>query len=236
MFSAFADTVKYLYDQLAEELRELGLHSAMIVGNGANKTTLKGVRVKDINDVLMNFSPKSKERIKIDPKKTEEIDILFATDCISEGQNLQDCDYLINYDIHWNPVRVIQRFGRIDRIGSTNKEIQLVNFWPNMDLDEYINLEDRVKGRMKILNTSASGEEDIFDTSGKEMNDIEYRRNQLKTLQNEVVNLEEVSGAISITNLTYTDFKSDLSGTLKNTKAVSTSTKGNVCYYVECGI
>lgn len=218
VFSAFADTVKYLYDQLAEELRELGLHSAMIVGNGANKTTLKGVRVKDINDVLMNFSPKSKERIKIDPKKTEEIDILFATDCISEGQNLQDCDYLINYDIHWNPVRVIQRFGRIDRIGSTNKEIQLVNFWPNMDLDEYINLEDRVKGRMKILNTSASGEEDIFDTSGKEMNDIEYRRNQLKTLQNEVVNLEEVSGAISITNLTYTDFKSDLSGTLKKYK------------------
>lgn len=129
MFSVFADTVKYLYDQLAEELRELGLHSAMIVGNGANKTTLKGVRVKDINDVLMNFSPKSKERIKIDPKKTEEIDILFATDCISEGQNLQDCDYLINYDIHWNPVRVIQRFGRIDRIGSTNKEIQLVNFY-----------------------------------------------------------------------------------------------------------
>lgn len=115
----------------------------------------------------MNFSPKSKERIKIDPKKTEEIDILFATDCISEGQNLQDCDYLINYDIHWNPVRVIQRFGRIDRIGSTNKEIQLVNFWPNMDLDEYINLEDRVKGRMKILNTSASGEEDIFDMSGR---------------------------------------------------------------------
>lgn len=218
IFSAFADTVKYLYDQLAEELRGLGLHSAMVVGDGANKSTLKGVRVKDINDILMNFSPKSKERAKVDPKKTDEIDILFATDCISEGQNLQDCDYLINYDIHWNPVRVIQRFGRIDRIGSTNKEIQLVNFWPNMDLDEYINLEDRVKGRMKILNTSASGEEDIFDTSGKEMNDLEYRRNQLKALQNEVVNLEEVSGAISFTDLTYTDFKSDLSGALKQYK------------------
>ncbi|PGS96110.1 helicase [Bacillus anthracis] len=218
VFSAFADTVKYLYDQLADELRALSLHSAMVVGDGANKTTLKGVRVKDINDVLTNFSPKSKERIKIDPKTTEEIDILFATDCISEGQNLQDCDYLINYDIHWNPVRVIQRFGRIDRIGSTNKEIQLVNFWPNMDLDEYINLEDRVKGRMKILNTSASGEEDILDTSGKEMNDLEYRRNQLKALQSEVVNLEEVSGAISITDLTYTDFKSDLSGALKKYK------------------
>nr|WP_144925332.1 helicase-related protein [Paenibacillus bovis] len=218
IFSAFADTVRYLYEQLAGDLLEQGLHSAMVVGDGANKSTLKGIRVKDINDVLMNFSPKSKERAKVDPKKTEEIDILFATDCISEGQNLQDCDYLINYDIHWNPVRVIQRFGRIDRIGSTNKEIQLVNFWPNMDLDEYINLEQRVKGRMKILSTSASGEEDIFDTSGKEMNDLEYRRNQLKALQNEVVNLEEVSGAISITDLTYTDFKSDLSGALKQYK------------------
>ncbi|MED4306644.1 MULTISPECIES: helicase-related protein [Bacillus] len=224
VFSAFADTVKYLYDHLAEELHALGLHSAMVVGDGANKSTLKGVRVKDINDVLMNFSPKSKERAKIDPKKQDEIDILFATDCISEGQNLQDCDYLINYDIHWNPVRVIQRFGRIDRIGSTNKEIQLVNFWPNMDLDEYINLEDRVKGRMKILNTSATGEEDIFDTSGKDMNDLEYRRNQLKALQSEVVNLEEVSGAISITDLTYTDFKSDLSGALKQYKKQLTQT------------
>lgn len=218
IFSAFADTVKYLYDELADNLLEHGLHSAMVVGNGANKTTLKGVRVKDINDVLMNFSPKSKERAKIDPQKKDEIDILFATDCISEGQNLQDCDYLINYDIHWNPVRVIQRFGRIDRIGSTNDEIQLVNFWPNMDLDEYINLEERVKGRMKILNTSASGEEDIFENSGKEMNDLEYRRNQLKALQNDVVNLEDVSGAISITDLTYTDFKSDLSAALKQYK------------------
>lgn len=218
VFSAFADTVKYLYEQLSEKLLELGLHSAMVVGNGANKTTLKGIRVKDINEMLMNFSPKSKEREKVYPNKSDEIDILFATDCISEGQNLQDCDFLINYDIHWNPVRVIQRFGRIDRIGSTNKEIQLVNFWPNMDLDEYINLEDRVKGRMKILSTSASGEEDILDTSDKEMNDLEYRRKQLKALQNEVVNLEDVSGAISITDLTYTDFKSDLSTALKNYK------------------
>lgn len=218
IFSAFADTAKYLYDNLSERLLNKQLHSALVVGSGANKCTLKGVRVKDINDILMNFSPKSKERYKVDSKRTDEIDILFATDCISEGQNLQDCDYLINYDIHWNPVRVIQRFGRIDRIGSTNTEIQLVNFWPNMELDEYINLEERVKGRMKILNTSASGEEDILDTSSKEMNDLEYRRNQLKALQNDVLNLEDVSGAISITDLTYTDFKSDLSTALKSYK------------------
>ncbi len=218
IFSAFADTAKYLYDNLSERLMNRQLHSALVIGSGANKCTLKGVRVKDINDVLINFSPKSKERHKVDNKRTDEIDILFATDCISEGQNLQDCDYLINYDIHWNPVRVIQRFGRIDRIGSTNKQIQLVNFWPNMNLDEYINLEERVKGRMKILNTSASGEEDILDTSSKEMNDLEYRRNQLKALQNDVLNLEDVSGAISITDLTYTDFKSDLSTALKSYK------------------
>ncbi|WP_189293869.1 helicase-related protein [Bacillus sp. GBSW2] len=218
IFSAFADTAKYLYDNLSERLLNKQLHSALVVGSGENKCTLKGVRVKDIKDILMNFSPKSKERYKVDSKRTDEIDILFATDCISEGQNLQDCDYLINYDIHWNPVRVIQRFGRIDRIGSTNKEIQLVNFWPNMELDEYINLEERVKGRMKILNTSASGEEDILDTTSKKMNDLEYRRNQLKALQNDVLNLEDVSGAISITDLTYTDFKSDLSSALKSYK------------------
>lgn len=215
IFSAFADTAKYLYEQLAHHLKGIGLHSALVVGSGENKTTMKGVRTKDINDVLVNFSPISKERGKLTENSNEEIDILIATDCISEGQNLQDCDYLINYDIHWNPVRVIQRFGRIDRIGSLNKYIQLVNFWPNMDIDEYINLENRVKGRMKILSTSATGEEDILDISSKEMNDIEYRRNQLKQLQDEVVNLEDVSGAISITDLTYAEFKSDLSTALK---------------------
>ncbi|WP_186668805.1 helicase-related protein [Sporosarcina sp. BP05] len=215
IFSAYADTVTYLYENLHEEMLKQGLHTAMVVGSGANKTTMKGVRTKDINDILMNFSPKSKERSKVMEDTAEEIDVLIATDCISEGQNLQDCDFLVNYDIHWNPVRVIQRFGRIDRIGSTNKQILLVNFWPNMDIDEYINLEERVKGRMKMLSASATGEEDILDTSGKEMNDMEYRRNQLKQLQEEVVNLEDVTGAISITDLTNTEFKSDLSMALK---------------------
>lgn len=215
IFSAYTDTVMYLYENLHKELLEQGLHTAMVVGSGTNKSTMKGIRTKDINDILINFSPKSKERAKVMKDKVDEIDILIATDCISEGQNLQDCDFLVNYDIHWNPVRVIQRFGRIDRIGSTNKEILLVNFWPNMDIDEYINLEERVKGRMKIMSASTTGEEDILDTSGKEMNDMEYRRNQLKQLQEEVVNLEDVSGAISITDLTNTEFKSDLSTVLK---------------------
>lgn len=216
IFSAFSDTIDYLYKNLAPDLKKHGINSAMVTGGtGSNKSTMIGIKGNDYNDILINFSPKSKSRDKIFPDATEEIDVLFATDVISEGQNLQDCDYLINYDIHWNPVRVIQRFGRIDRIGSTNKQIQLVNFWPNMELDEYINLEDRVRGRMVILNTSATGEENILDTSGAGMNDLEYRRNQLKSLQDEVVNLEDVSGGISITDLTFTEFKTDLTSALK---------------------
>ena len=151
----------------------------------------------------------------------EEIDRLIATDCISEGQNLQDCDYLINYDIHWNPVRIIQRFGRIDRLGSKNDSIQLVNFWPNMELDEYINLEARVTGRMMLLDISATGEENIIDDNGKsKMNDLEYRKKQLKQLQDEVVDLEDISGGISITDLTMNDFKMDLMEYMKNNKVV----------------
>lgn len=217
IFSAFADTVDYLYETLAPELKKYGINSAKVTGGtGANKTTLESVKSNDFNDILINFSPISKHRAEIDPDASSEIDVLFATDVISEGQNLQDCDYLINYDIHWNPVRVIQRFGRIDRIGSKNKRIQLVNFWPNMELDEYINLEERVRGRMMILSTSATGEENILDTNQEGMNDLMYRRNQLKALQEDVVDLEDISGGISITDLTFTEFKSDLTQALKH--------------------
>lgn len=218
IFSAFADTANYLYESLAPWIKEeFNLHTALVTGSGDNKCTLKGVNKKDLNAVLTNFSPKSKEREKIFPDMKEEIDILIATDCISEGQNLQDCDYLINYDIHWNPVRIIQRFGRIDRLGSKNNSIQLVNFWPNMELDEYINLEARVTGRMMLLDISATGEENIIDNSGKsKMNDLEYRKKQLKQLQDEVVDLEDISGGISITDLTMNDFKMDLMEYMKN--------------------
>ncbi len=152
--------------------------------------------------------PKKKNTIY--PDDGLSIDILIGTDCISEGQNLQDCDYVVNYDIHWNPVRIIQRFGRIDRIGSRNELVQLVNFWPNLELDEYINLEARVTGRMVLLDVSATGEENIIDTEKQSMNDLEYRRNQLKQLQEEVVDLEEMSGGVSITDLTFNDFRMDL--------------------------
>lgn len=219
IFSAFADTVKYLYDNIADWiLEEFSLHSAMVTGSGSNKTTYKEIN-KDINSILDSFAPKAKERESIQPGLKDEIDILIATDCISEGQNLQDCDYLINYDIHWNPVRIIQRFGRIDRIGSENKYIQLVNFWPNLELDEYINLEARVSGRMVLLDVSATGEENIINYSDKKkMNDLEYRRKQLKRLQEEVIDLEDVSGGISITDITLNDFKMDLLDYLKKNK------------------
>lgn len=213
IFSAFADTAEYLYENISVWLKDkYNMNTALVTGSGENKCTLKTVKRKDLNSILTNFSPISKERSKLDENSTEEIDILIATDCISEGQNLQDCDYLINYDIHWNPVRIIQRFGRIDRIGSKNEVIQLVNFWPNMELDEYINLEARVTGRMVLLDVSATGEENIIDDSdGKNtMRDLEYRKKQLKKLQEEVVDLEDISGGISITDLTMNDFKMDL--------------------------
>jgi len=216
IFTAFADTANYLYRIISPWMQdELGLHSALLTGSGDNKTTLKHVR-KDLNGILTAFSPVSKERSKVDDEASEEIDILIATDCISEGQNLQDCDYLINYDIHWNPVRIIQRFGRIDRLGSKNEVIQLVNFWPNMELDEYINLEARVSGRMVLLDISATGEENVIEQDGShKMNDLKYRRDQLQQLQDSVVDLEDMSGGVSITDLTLNDFRMDLSTYMK---------------------
>ncbi|MCM3618441.1 SNF2-related protein [Sutcliffiella horikoshii] len=228
IFTAFADTASYLYGELSQWVsKQHGINTALVTGSGGNQTTLKGVQ-KDLNAILTHFSPVSKERSKIDSKFRDEIDILIATDCISEGQNLQDCDYLINYDIHWNPVRIIQRFGRIDRLGSKNNVIQLVNFWPNMDLDEYINLEARVSGRMVLLDISATGEENVIEyDEKKQMNDLEYRKKQLKQLQEEVVDLEDISGGISITDLTLNDFKMDLLDYMDtNKKKVETAPLG----------
>lgn len=219
IFTAFADTAKYLYKNINQwALDEFGIHSALVTGGDANKTTLDSVVQRDLNDILTNFSPKSKERANIDPDATSEIDILICTDCISEGQNLQDCDYLINYDIHWNPVRIIQRFGRIDRIGSENTKIQLVNFWPNMELDEYIDLESRVKNRMVMVDVSATGEENIISDDQK-MNDLTYRKNQLEELQERVLDLEDIGNSISITDLTFNDFKIELMDYMKENKS-----------------
>ena len=215
VFTAFTDTARYLYDQLAPWAKsELHLESALIAGSGSNQTTLSGLR-KDQSTLLSAFAPRSKERPE-ELSNEGNIDLLIATDCISEGQNLQDCDWLINYDIHWNPVRIIQRFGRIDRIGSPNACIQLVNFWPNMELEEYINLEQRVSGKMVLLDISATGEENLIEQqSGNQMNDLEYRRKQLLKLQETVIDLEDLSSGVSIADLTLTDIRLDLAQYLK---------------------
>lgn len=231
IFTAFADTAEYLYRNISSwAYHNLGLHTAIITGQRTDTTLrcIDGKKFKtDLNSLLTHFSPRSKEREKVYPEFKEEVDILIATDCISEGQNLQDCDYLVNYDIHWNPVRIIQRFGRIDRLGSINDTIQLVNFWPNMELDEYINLEARVSGRMVLLDISATGEENVIEQVpklNKGMNDLEYRRKQLEQLQNAVVDLEEISGGVSITDLTLNDFRMDLSSFLSDKSKGNTDT------------
>ena len=206
IFSAFADTANYIYKNISLILKQkYDLDTAKIVGSGSNECTLN--INKDFNNLLMNFSPKSKHRNELYPELKEEIEVLIATDCISEGQNLQDCDYLINYDIHWNPVRIIQRFGRVDRIGSSNDVIQLVNFWPNMNLDDYINLKNRVENKMIMLDISATGEDNVLTNKSS---DIEYRKAQLKKLKEEVVDLEDMNTGISITDLGLNEFRMDL--------------------------
>lgn len=214
IFTAFSDTAGYLYEHVSEYMKNrYGLNTAVITGAIDGKTTAKGLK-PTLNNVLTCFSPVSKDKAVLLPNNPTEIDVLIATDCISEGQNLQDCDYLINYDIHWNPVRIIQRFGRIDRIGSRNASIQLVNFWPNMTLDDYINLKSRVETRMKITVMTATGDDDLINP--EEKGDLEYRKQQLKRLQEEVVNLEDMSTGISIMDLGLNEFRLDLLAYIKN--------------------
>lgn len=213
IFSAFSDTAEYLYENVSVFVKEkYGLDTALVTGTVDGKTTVKGLKAT-LNNVLTCFSPISKSKAVLMPSSTANIDILIATDCISEGQNLQDCDYLVNYDIHWNPVRIIQRFGRIDRIGSKNEYIQLVNFWPDMDLDEYINLKNRVETRMKISVMTATGDDDLINA--EEKGDLEYRKAQLQRLQEEVVDIEDMSEGISIMDLGLNEFRLDLLEYLK---------------------
>ena len=214
IFTAFADTAGYLYDNVSKYVKsKYGLNSAMVSGSVDGRTTCPKLR-GDLNTVLTCFSPISKDRDLFDSIPKADIDILIATDCISEGQNLQDCDFLINYDIHWNPVRIIQRFGRIDRIGSRNTVIQLVNFWPDVTLDDYINLKAKVETRMKIVDMTATGDDNIL--SDEERTDLEYRKAQLKRLQDEVVDIEDMTTGISIMDLGLNEFRLDLLEYIKN--------------------
>ncbi|OQX00905.1 MAG: ATP-dependent helicase, partial [Desulfobacteraceae bacterium IS3] len=212
VFTAFADTAEYLFENIRDWCEsELKIHSALVCGSHTKTSYGKN----DYDSILVNFSPISKNRARMTSvSQTAEIDILIATDCISEGQNLQDCDFLVNYDIHWNPVRIIQRFGRIDRLGSINKTIQLVNFWPTKDLDNYINLKERVEARMALVDVTATGEDNILNSEQIEeliTDDLKYRSRQLKKLQNEVLDLEDMDESISLTDFTMNDFRTELS-------------------------
>ncbi|GGM99528.1 helicase [Terrabacter tumescens] len=221
IFSAFADTAEYLYKNLAPVLKQHGYDSALVTGQGHPSTTVgKGY---GFQQTLTLFSPRSKQRHLVMPKESSEIDVLIGTDCISEGQNLQDCDFLVNYDIHWNPVRIIQRFGRIDRIGSTNERIQLVNFWPDISLDEYINLKERVENRMVIADLAATADDNVLT---QEASDAAFRKEQLRKLQDEVIELEDVRTGVSITDLGLNDFRMDLLGYIKEYGDLAGTPKG----------
>ncbi|WP_213575677.1 helicase-related protein [Rhodococcus sp. USK13] len=222
VFSAFADTASYLYRELAPAVSAAGLEAALITGgsNGAKTTLGTGY---DFQQVMSLFSPRSKQRHLTMPKETRDLDVLIGTDVISEGQNLQDCDYLINYDIHWNPVRIVQRFGRIDRIGSTNAQIQLVNFWPDISLDEYINLKERVENRMVIADLAGTADDNVLTL---EDSDAAFRKEQLRKLQDDVIELEDVRTGVSITDLGLNDFRMDLLGYLKEYGDLATAPKG----------
>lgn len=214
IFTAFADTAEYLYENIAPKAKSIGLNTALVTGSVEGRTTIPNFQA-EMNHVLSCFSPISKDRDILYPQdRNNDIDILIGTDCISEGQNLQDCDYCINYDIHWNPVRIIQRFGRIDRIGSKNKVIQLVNFWPDLTLDEYINLKARVETRMRISVMTSTGDDDLINQDEK--GDLDYRKAQLKKLQEEVVDLEDMTSGVSIMDLGLNDFRMDLLSYMKD--------------------
>lgn len=218
IFTAFADTAEYLYENIAPKAKALGLNTALVTGSVEGRTTIPRFKA-EMNHVLSCFSPVSKDRDVLYPEDLHNnIDILIGTDCISEGQNLQDCDYCINYDIHWNPVRIIQRFGRIDRIGSKNKVIQLVNFWPDLTLDEYINLKARVETRMRISVMTSTGDDDLINANEK--GELEYRKEQLRKLQDEVVDLEDMTRGVSITDLGLNDFRMDLLAYMKEHKDI----------------
>ncbi len=224
IFTAYADTAEYLYTQVSSYIsRNFALNTAVITGSIDGRSTIKGLKAT-LNNVLTCFSPISKERDVLMPNSTDNIDILIATDCISEGQNLQDCDYLINYDIHWNPVRIIQRFGRIDRIGSKNAEIQMVNFWPNITLDAYINLKSRVESRMKVTVLTSTGDDDFINDD--ENGDLLYRKQQLERLQKEVVDIEDIGTGVSIMDLGLNEFRLDLLDYLKTHDNLETAPHG----------
>lgn len=221
IFTAFADTASYLFDQLKEDIRGRDAHIALVQGSKENKCTMGFSN--DFDDILTNFSPISKRRAEQTRfPQDQEIDVLIATDCISEGQNLQDCDLLINYDIHWNPVRIIQRFGRIDRIGSLNESVNLVNFWPVADLDRYLNVKHRVEARMALVDLSATQEDNLLENEQVEeliSKDLLFRNKQLRRMQDEILDLEDFDDNVTLADFSLDEFRTDLLQFLESKRA-----------------
>jgi len=212
VFTTFADTACYLFDHLEDWTREeLGVHIALVTGGGGNRSSLGETRFMEI---LARFAPRAHQATVDD----DEIDILIATDCLSEGQNLQDCDWVVNYDIHWNPVRLMQRFGRIDRLGSRNMQVSMTNFWPTKNLDRYLDLKNRVEARMALADATATGLDDLLNQEARTENerkdaiqsDMAFRDRQLARMKDEILDLEEAEDGITLNDLTLDDFIADL--------------------------
>ena len=214
VFTAFADTARYLYEHLSTWAQDsLNIHTGLVCGDGGNSASLG---LTDYDDILTNFSPRSKRRadqVAHFGEQRYEIDLLIATDCISEGQNLQDCDLVVNYDIHWNPVRIIQRFGRVDRIGTRNRTVRLVNCWPVADLDNYLGVKVRVESRMALVDLAATQTDNLLDPNQLEelaREDLLFRDRQLQRLKEEVLGLDEIEDSVSLTDFSLDEFRLDL--------------------------
>ena len=213
VFTTFKDTAEYLYENLADLANELGLNMAMVSGNATRTTS----GANHFNVILTHFAPRAHGR----PPSSDETDLLIATDCISEGQNLQDCDTVLNYDIHWNPVRIIQRFGRIDRIGSRNPSVRMINFWPTEDMEVYLRLQSRVQARMALADATASGDDDPLNDDSSEpiQMELNFRDEQLKKMREEVLDLDELSDGVVMSDFTLDYFFVQLLRYLEKNKA-----------------
>ena len=223
VFTTFKDTAEYLYENLSDLAAELNLNMAMVSGDGTRTES----RPNNFNTILTNFAPRARGRAE---DGGDEIDLLIATDCISEGQNLQDCDTVLNYDIHWNPVRIIQRFGRIDRIGSRNKSVRMINYWPTEDMEVYLRLQSRVEARMALADAAATGTDDPLDESAYEQAQMEliFRDQQLKQLREEVLDFDDLSDGVVLSDFTLDYFFTQLLRYLENNRRELEATPNGV--------
>ena len=243
IFTTYRDTAYYLYNELSKR----GYKKLGVVSGSDSMYSYSNENLKQFEPLLERFCPFTKlfigknwpdytekksienfdhwkKWIKDNDSKTntileEEIEILIATDCLSEGQNLQDCDFVVNYDIHWNPVRIIQRVGRIDRIGSPNKTFGVLNFWPTDNINEYLNLEDRIVDRLVAVRlTGAEVNKDLIDKLTKKMvNDNTDESQKRKLLEQMTLSIEDIedSKSFGFSDLTLDIFRQELNASIR---------------------